>query len=59
MLLCPGDSPGKSTGMGRHALLQGIFLIQGLNLHLLCLLQWQVGSLLVPPGKPTPPKKNL
>ena len=36
-----------------HALLQGIFLIQGLNPHLLCLLHWQVGSLpLVPPGKP-------
>ena len=30
-----GDSPGKSTGLGCHALLQGIFLTQGLNLHLL------------------------
>ena len=31
----------------------GIFLIQGLNLHLLCLLHWQVGSLpLAPPVKP-------
>ena len=40
---------------GYHALLQGIFPIQGLNLCLLCLLHWQVGSLpLVPPGKPTP-----
>ena len=30
------------------------FLTQGSNLHLLCLLHWQVGSLLiVPPGKPT------
>ena len=30
-LLCPWDSPGKSTGVGCHDLLQGIFLIQGLN----------------------------
>ena len=36
-----------------HALLQGVFLTQGWNLHLLHLLHWQVGSLwLVPPGKP-------
>ena len=34
-LLCPWDSPGKNTGVGCHFLLQGIFLIQGLNLHLL------------------------
>ena len=26
-----GDSPGKNTGVGCHALLQGIFLTQGLN----------------------------
>ena len=26
-----GDSPGKNTGMGYHALLQGIFPTQGLN----------------------------
>ena len=25
-LLCPRDSPGKNTGVGCHALLQGIFL---------------------------------
>ena len=31
----PRDSPGKNTGMGCHALLQGIFLTQGSNLHLL------------------------
>ena len=29
------NSPGKNTGMGCHFLLQGIFLIQGLNLSLL------------------------
>ena len=46
-----GDSPGKNTGVGCHALLQGIFPTQGLNLHLSCLLHWQAGSLpLVPPG---------
>ena len=37
-LLCPWDSVGKNTGVGCHALLQGIFLNQGSNLHLLCLL---------------------
>ena len=48
----PGDSPGKNTGVGCHALLQGIFLTQGLNRCLLCLLPWQEGSLpLAPPGK--------
>ena len=26
-----GDSPGENTGMGCHALLQGIFPTQGLN----------------------------
>ena len=51
-LLCPWDSPGKNTGVGCHALLQGIFPTQGLNLHLLCLLHWQAGPLpLAPPGK--------
>ena len=29
------DSPGKNTGVGCYVLLQGIFLIQGLNLSLL------------------------
>ena len=45
-----GTSPGKNTGVGCHALLQGIFLTQGYTLHLLSLLHWQVHSLsLVPP----------
>ena len=45
--------PGKNTGVGYHALLQGIFPTQGLNLCLLSLLNWQEGSLpLGPPGKP-------
>ena len=30
-LLCPWASPGNNTGMGCHALLQGIFPTQGLN----------------------------
>ena len=34
-LLCPWDSPGKSTGVGCHALLHGIFPTQGSNLSLL------------------------
>ena len=33
-----GDSPGKNTGVGCHALLQGIFLTQGSNPCLLYLL---------------------
>ena len=33
-----GDSPGKNTGVDCHALLQGIFLNQGSNSCLLCLL---------------------
>ena len=55
-LLCPWDSPGTNTGVGCHALLQGIFLTQGSNPNLLNLLHRQVGSLpLVPPGKPVSP----
>ena len=34
-LLCSWDSPGKNTGVVCHFLLQGIFLIQGLNPGLL------------------------
>ena len=44
--------PGKNTGMGFHFLLQGIFLTQGSNLHLLCFLNCQSRSLPAkPPGK--------
>ena len=35
----------RETEAGCHALLQGIFLTQGSNPCLLCLLHWQVGSL--------------
>ena len=46
-------SPDENTGVGCHALLQGVFLIQGSNLRLLCLLHWQLDSLLlVLPEKP-------
>ena len=41
----PWDSPGKNTGVGCHFLLQGTYLTQGLNLHLLRLLHWQADSL--------------
>ena len=48
-----GFSRQEYTKVGCHALLQGIFLTQGSNPPLLCLLDWQVGSLsLTPPGKP-------
>ena len=49
----PWNSPGKNTGEGCHALLQGFFLTQVSNLHLFCLLHWQAGSFPpAPPGKP-------
>ena len=38
----PWDSPGKNTEVGCHYLLQGIFLTQELNLHLLL---WQADPL--------------
>ena len=46
-LLCLWNSPGKNTGVDCHALLQGIFSTQELSLYLLCLLHWQVDSLLL------------
>ena len=50
VFLCPWDFPGKNTGVGWHALLQGVFPTQGLNP---LLLHWQVGTLpLALPGKP-------
>ena len=38
MFLCLWNSLGKNTGVGSHSLLQRIFLTQGSNPHLLCLL---------------------
>ena len=43
--LSMGFFSGKNTGASCHFLLQGIFLTQGSNLHLLYLLPWQVDSL--------------
>ena len=40
-LFSPWNFPDKNTGAGCHFLLQGLFLTQGSNLHLLCLLHWQ------------------
>ena len=40
-----GDSPGKNTGVGCHAFLQGILPTQGSNPRLIHLLHWQMGSL--------------
>ena len=52
-LLCLWNFLGKNTGAGCHFLLQEIFPTQGLNLCLLWLLHWKVGSLPAePPGKP-------
>ena len=49
-----GDSPGKNTRVGCHALLQGIFPTQGYHPFLLSLLPWLADSLpLAPPGKPS------
>ena len=48
-LLCPWNSLGKDIEVGCHFLLQGTFLTQGSNLHLLHLLSWQVCSLLLAP----------
>ena len=44
-LLCLYNFSGKNTGVVCHFLLQGVFLTQGSNPHLLCLLHWQADSL--------------
>ena len=52
-LFCQWNFPKKNTGVGCHAILQGIFPTQGSNPSLLHLLYCWVGYLpLVPPGKP-------
>ena len=51
--LSVGFSRQELPEVGCHSLFQGILPTQGLNLCLLCLLHWQVGSLPpAPPGKP-------
>ena len=47
--LCSWDSPVKDTGVGCHFLLQGIFLIQGLNTRIFHLLHWNIDSLPLTP----------
>ena len=55
-LLCPRDSPGKNTGVGCHALLQGLRI----ELRSLMSPAFQAGSLpLVPPGKPGVPQQII
>ena len=55
-LFYPWNFPGKNPGVGCHLLLQAIFLSQGSNPSLLCLLHCQVHSLpLAPLGKPKYP----
>ena len=49
-LLCLWDSPGKTTGVGSHFFLQGIFSIQASNLHLLH--YWWILYLLSHRGSP-------
>ena len=44
--ISPGNFP-KNTGLGFHFLLQGIFLTQGSNPHLLHLPHWHTDSLLL------------
>ena len=48
-----GSLQRKSTEVGCHALLQGIFLPQGSNPCLFHLVHWQAGSL--PPASPSKP----
>ena len=56
-LPCPWNSPGKTTGVGCHCLLQWIFLTQRSNPHLL---HWQVDSLpLRHQGSPPSPQSNM
>ena len=61
--LCLWDSLGKSTAVGCHFLLQGIFLTQGSKLHLPCLLQMSslpLGHLRSPKKvNPLPPQRNV
>ena len=52
-LLCPWGSPGKTTGVGCDALLQGTFPTQGLNQHFVTSPALADRFLpLAPPGKP-------
>ena len=58
---CSLQSPmSKNIGVGCHVLLWGIFLTQGSNWPLLCLLHWQMDTFpLAPLGKPLHPVRVL
>ena len=60
MLLCPWDSPGKSTGVGCHFLLQRIVPTQRWNLGLLHRRQILdcLGHLESPKWEGNPPKRG-
>ena len=58
-LLCPWDSPGKNTGVGCYALLQGIFLTLGWNPHFLSLLDWQEGYFTTSTTRETPKARYI
>ena len=61
----PRDSPGKSTGVGCHFLLQRICLTQGFKQCLLfrdskqCLLHWKAGSLPLAPSRTPDPRSRI
>ena len=42
--LCPWDSPGRNTGVGCHALFQGIFPTWGMNLGLLVIKSTEISQ---------------
>ena len=46
----------QGYGVGCHFLLQGIFLTQELNRHLLRLLHWQAGSVPLAPSEKSLPR---
>ena len=46
----PWNSPGKNTGVGFHAFLQGSFLTQGLNPHLFKKKKKKEPTSLMPPA---------
>ena len=56
-LLCPWDSPGKTTGVRCRALLQGIFPTQGLSPGLLC--RRQTPTVCQETTRPSTPSSSL
>jgi len=55
-----GDSPGKNTGVGCHALLQGIFSTQGPNpLSLVSLASPALAGWFFPKAPPGEPQEPL